>query len=357
MRARPPLLARLSLLWLALLCLALPAPGRAQGVSENATPDSAAPSAPTLLPANARSGVLGAWVRPDARGALGVLSALRRAGYTDIFLETFYHGMTIYPGGVAPQLPEFAGRDVLSEYARAAATLGLRLHAWLEVLYWQPPSRYGAGGGLLSLHPEWETRDAAGRPSSQGAHGMGFADPGLFAVRQTVYTLAGEVARRAPAVGLHLDYLRLPAGGDYGYQGDSVRNFERLSGHAPWSLDPAWLAYRQDLLTQVAGGLSRAYRAGGGQGLVTAAVNPEYPFYKAETLQLWPRWSGVDVFIPMAYSQNNLYLQLLGRYVRARSPKPVWMGLSVGDGYPSLQSQVGALKPEGYSNFVVFGLK
>lgn len=210
---------------------------------------------------------------------------------------------------------------------------------------------------MLDLHPDWETRDFSGTDASWGKLGMGFADPGLYGVRRTVYALARELAARYPSVGLHLDYLRYPAGGEFGYHPNAVRAFTQLTGRAPSRFDPRWYAFRQDLLTQVANGMSHAYRANGGLGLVTAAVNPNYPFYKVETLQIWPRWSGVDVFVPMAYSQSTTYLQLLSRYVRARSPRPVWMGLLVGEGYPSLGAQVAALKREGYSNFVVFGLR
>lgn len=111
--------------------------GELPGATDHPLPPSSAvaPNAPTLLPANARSGILGAWVRPDRRAALDVLTPLRGAGYTDVFVESFYHGMTIYPSEVAPQRPEFRGGDKLAEYRLAAATLGLRLHAWVEVLY------------------------------------------------------------------------------------------------------------------------------------------------------------------------------------------------------------------------------
>lgn len=186
---------------------------------------------------------------------------------------------------------------------------------------------------------------------------MGFVDPSIYGVRQTVYALSRELAQNYSRLGLHLDYLRYPAGGEYGYHPAAARAFSQLTGRLPSRLDPRWYAYRQDLLTQVANGMSKAYREAGGEGLVTAAVNPNYPFYKVETLQIWPRWTGVDVFVPMAYSQSTTYLHVLSRYVRARSPRPVWMGLLVGEGYPSLQTQVAALKREGYSNFVVFGLR
>ncbi|MBB6097435.1 uncharacterized lipoprotein YddW (UPF0748 family) [Deinobacterium chartae] len=314
------------------------------------------PEPPTLLPANARSGILGAWLRPNAReNPLEVLRSLKEVGYTDIFLETFYHGFTLYPSSIAPSRPELGDRDLLGEYVAAAAQLGLRLHAWLEVLYWAPPAQYGVRGGLLDRFPYLETRDAQGRSSRRGIHGMGFADPGLQETRLKVYALGRELATRYPNVGLHLDYLRYPAGGDYGYHPQARRAFSAQTGLEARPYVMEWYAWRQNVLTQVANGISRAYREAGGRGLVTAAVNPEFPFYKGETLQTWTRWTEVDVFIPMAYSRSNAYLKLLSRWIRNRSPRPVWMGLQVGPQYPDLQSQINTLKPEGFSNFVIFG--
>ncbi len=317
----------------------------------------AGPAEPQRLPEQARSGVRGAWLRPDVRTAGDVLDTLKARGYTDVFLETFYHGMTIYPSAVAPTNPAFAGRDVLREYLDAAQARGMHLHAWVEALYWQPPASTGDQGGLLAQHPDWETVDAAGRRSADGPHHMGFADPAVFAVRQAVYALAGELGRDYPQVGLHLDYLRYPAGDEYGYHPAALAAFRAQSGGQFNRLSPSWFAFRQDLLTQVANGMSRSYHAAGGAGTVSAAVNASYPFYKTETLQVWPRWTGVDVFVPMAYSANLTYLRYLSRYVRLRSPRPVWMGVLVGDGYPDLARQLNVLKQEGYSNFVAFGVR
>lgn len=329
----------------------------AQGDAPLPPSSDAAPAAPQWIPADARSGIRGAWVRPDARPAPAVLDTLRARGYTDVFLESFYHGMTVYPSGVAPHNPEFAGRDVLREYLDAASARGMRVHAWLEVLYWQPPLSTGNQGGLLGQHRDWETLSAQGRRSQDGPHGMGFADPGVYAVRQTVYALAAELARRYPQVGLHLDYLRYPAGDEYGYHPDALAAFKAQSGGQYSRVSPSWFSFRQDLLTQVANGMSRSYHAAGGLGVVSAAVNASYPFYKTETLQVWPRWTGVDVFVPMAYSANLGYLRLLSRYVRYRSPRPLWLGLLVGPGYPDLTKQLRVLEEEGFSNFVAFGVR
>lgn len=306
---------------------------------------------------SAHHDILGVWIRPDVdEDVAAKLASLRDLGFTDVFVETFYHGYTIYPSNVAPQRPSLRGRDLLAEYHAAAQGVGVRVHAWLNVLYWAPPARYDVRGGLLDLNPGWETRDAHGQLSRETAHRMGFADPGLHDVRRTVYALAAELAARAPNVGLHLDYVRYPAGGDFGYHPRARGAFRAQTASAPIPTSGAWRSWRQDVVRQVAAGMGRAYRGAGGEGLVTAAVNPHFPLYKGETRQRWPDWAGVDVFVPMAYSQHPLHLRLLSRWLRVRSPERMWMGLQVGPQYPSLKRQMAALRPEGYNNFVVFGL-
>lgn len=311
---------------------------------------------PKLTTANVRSGILGVWLRPKANiSAQEQLNTLKQAGYTDIFVETFYHGMTIYPSQIAPQRPELQGRDLLQEFSDAAAEQGVRLHAWFEVLYWQPPSQYGIRGGLLSLHPDWETVNAQGQVSRTNPDQMGFADPALYQVRQTVYGLAQELGQWYPKVGLHLDYLRYPAQGDFGYHAAAQTAYQEQYSALPSAQTGAWLAWRQGVLAQVAQGMSQSYRVAGGQGLVSAAVNPMFPLRHAAAQQNWTMWRDIDIFIPMAYSKSTLFLRGLAEYIRLRSPSTVWMGLALGSGYPSLDAQIKVLKPQGYSNYVVFG--
>ncbi|GGJ18636.1 family 10 glycosylhydrolase [Deinococcus roseus] len=324
------------------------------GVLDPETPENI--TIPDLPAANVRHGIMGVWVRPNPKqDAAALMDSLKKEGFTDVFVEAFYHGMTIYPSAVAPMRPELTGRDLLNEYVEAASISGLRLHAWMEVFYWAPPKKYGVSGGLLEEHPEWETLNASGVPSSETGLHMGFADPALYDVRQTVYKLTTELAENYPEVGLHLDYLRYPSKDDFGYNPVVVETFQKQTGTRASVTNMKWYAFRQDVLAQVASGMSRAYHQAGGQGLVTAAVNAYYPLYKPETQQVWTKWQGVDVFIPMAYSTNLTALKVLGYTLRNRSKKPIWMGLQVGPGYPDLGKQINTLKPQGFSNYVVFG--
>ncbi|HEX2863503.1 MAG TPA: hypothetical protein VHN99_02950, partial [Deinococcales bacterium] len=176
--------------------------------------------------------------------------------------------------------------------------------------------------------------------------------------------LAGELAAREPGVGLHLDYLRYPAGADFGHNPATVQAFIEQKGRPPGgALDLPWFGFRRDLVTDVANGMARTYRAAGGTGPVTAAVSAQYPVWHLETFQDWTRWTGghrdsfdtgVDAFVPMAYSYSTLYLRGLARYVLARSPRPVWLGLRIGPGFPPLAALVAAARAEGIRDYAVF---
>ena len=320
----------------------------------------------TVAPRVAGGTVRAAWIRPtaDLSAAEAAMDGLAARGYTDVFVEAFYHGQAIWPSKVAPQDPAFAERDGLREYADIGEAYGLRVHAWMEALYWQPPTKYGLHSVLLQEHPDWETLDVNGRRSSEVAEGMGFADPGVYAVRHLLYDLAAEVAVDDPNVGLHLDYLRYPAGADFGYNPKTVQGFQDVKGRRPVRyLDAPWFGFRRDLVTDLANGMARSYRAAGGLSSVSAAVNAQYPLWHLETLQDWSRWTGggrdkfdrgVDAFVPMAYSVSTLYLRGLTRYVLGRSPRPVWLGLRIGAGFPRLEELVAAAEAEGAQNYAVF---
>ncbi|MFN8509931.1 MAG: family 10 glycosylhydrolase [Deinococcaceae bacterium] len=302
--------------------------------------------------ATARSGILGTWLRPNFKDSAHIqLERLKNAGYTDVFLETVYHGMAIYPSQLVPIRPEIRSRNVLLEFYEAAAELDMRLHAWIEVLYWSPPNRYNIKGGLLDEHPEWETQTRDGRKSKQVATGMGFADPAIPEVQDWSEALAFEIGTLFPNVGLHIDYLRYPTGADFGYHPIAREAYMTSLATMPGL---TWNRFRESQIANIAGRIAEGFHASGASGLITAAVKPEYPFWGGETRQSWETWSGIDVYIPMNYSVNTWYLQALSQYLRAKSPKPVWMGIQIGEGYPSLEAQVNTLRPEGFNNFVVF---
>ncbi|MEW6229587.1 MAG: family 10 glycosylhydrolase, partial [Bacillota bacterium] len=105
----------------------------------------------------------------DSGGIRKIVDDLADMGILDVYAQVFNRGLTIYPSAVAAgyglpaQRGTFAGLDPLKDLIEHAHLRGLRVHAWLDVLY----VGYKERGALLDRYPSWET---VARDGSRG-HG------------------------------------------------------------------------------------------------------------------------------------------------------------------------------------------
>ncbi|GGR05167.1 family 10 glycosylhydrolase [Deinococcus ruber] len=300
---------------------------------------------------------LALWLRPPATAQAldDTLSAAKRAGFTDVLLEGFYHGRAVWTSAVAPSK---LGYDALAVANTAAVREGLKLNVWFETLYWRPADSFG-----IPVTPLWKDSEATlsrdGRTSLQLSN-LGFVDPADPQVGAVLTALTAELGRLYPQVGLHLDYLRYPREADFGYHPAALEGFKAQTGLDPRTFPnndasgeftearASWEKYRQSLITDLAARLIATYRAAGGQGMVSAAV-----YGGTDALQNWRAWPGLDAAMPMLYYP----LPLLYTLIPLRfSPGPnIWPGIQVGAGKPALQEQVSLLHRLGYPNVSVFG--
>ncbi|MBB6098280.1 uncharacterized lipoprotein YddW (UPF0748 family) [Deinobacterium chartae] len=296
------------------------------------------------------------WIRPPSTSEQleATLVAAKRAGFTDVLLEGFYHGRSIWPSGVVQN--RFA-YDALQHALEVSRREGLALSVWMETLYWCPPPQYKIPC------PLWQdalaTRDAANRTSLQ-AGGLGLVSPAFPEVGATLEALVRELATRYPEVGLHLDYLRYPRETHFGYEAPLLERFREQTGLDARRIEQfddqgnetlewrQWTALRAQAITDLAGRLIGSYRDSGGRGPVTAAV-----YALRDPLQDWRSWPGLEAAYPMIYVKSLSLLRLallpFGR------PGNVWPGVQVGDGYPGLEEQLKFLHDLGYPNVGVFG--
>ena len=86
----------------------------------------------------------GVWIRPTYHNIDEITSVLDRiadAGINNIFIETYYHGQTIFPSrtmeeyGFIKQNPEFEGFDPLRIWIKEAHRRGIKVHVWFESFY------------------------------------------------------------------------------------------------------------------------------------------------------------------------------------------------------------------------------
>jgi len=107
--------------------------------------------------------IRGAWHRPveTTPAAVGqTLDTLKAAGINTIFLETYFHGYTIFPSktfqayGLTDENPKFKGIDLLQVWTDEAHKRNMKVHTWFQVFYggtkaFKPP------GPILSKYPNW----------------------------------------------------------------------------------------------------------------------------------------------------------------------------------------------------------
>ena len=107
--------------------------------------------------------IRGAWHRPVETTPAAVaqtLDTLKAAGINTVFLETYFHGYTIFPSqtfqayGLTPENPKFKGVDLLQLWTDEAHKRNMQVHTWFQVFYggtkvFNPP------GPILSKYPSW----------------------------------------------------------------------------------------------------------------------------------------------------------------------------------------------------------
>ncbi|AFZ67299.1 family 10 glycosylhydrolase [Deinococcus peraridilitoris] len=297
------------------------------------------------------------WLRPPTTPTEleRTLAAAKAAGFTDVLLEGFYHGRTVWPSEVTSMKTSY---DALEVTMKFASREGLNVSVWFETLYWRPAEKFGVPVTPL-WRDEWATLSKEGWTSLQ--HGnLGFVDPAESGVGEVLERLVREVATRHPGAGLHLDYLRYPRESDFGYTPTQLQEFQRRTGRdartiaqqngdGPTPEWETWMALRRDAVTNLANRLIGAFRDAGGQGLVSAAV-----YGGQDPLQDWRSWRGLQVAMPMLYLPTNFASFLPFALLPFPKGEQLWPGVQIGPNYPSLAQQQATLRALGYPNIAVF---
>lgn len=250
------------------------------------------------FPANT---VRGAWHRPVEKNQAAIgqtLDTLKAAGINTIFLETFFHGYTIFPSqtyqayGLPAENPKFAGTDLLQLWVQEAHKRNMKVHTWFQAFYggtnaFKPP------GPILAKYPTWANIQFSalvpvkpvqpvatnsrslvysnGKPVTQVAMplpvgngelkkapnkpvpstlelGGYFLDPANPQVQTFLTKLADEIVTRYDVDGFQLDYIRYPASfpadrfsyrkTTWGYTDVARAAFKTQYGVDPVDIDP-----------------------------------------------------------------------------------------------------------------------
>lgn len=302
------------------------------------------------------STVRGAWHRPVEKTALAIgqtLDTLKASGLNAVFLETYFHGYTIFPSqtfanyGLPKQNPKFEGVDLLKLWVTEAHKRGMQVHVWFQTFYGGTKA-YMPPGPILAKHPEWanvqfsalvpekkpdppkDSKEKPAKPKTTPENpepvkllapskpvpstlelGGYFLDPANPAVQGFLLKLAEEIVTRYDVDGFQLDYIRYPASfpadrfsyrkTTWGYTNWARNSFKSQTGVDPAEIDPKdpnveelWKAWADFKTDQVTGFVEKAVTMLGQKRpdlKISAAVFPEAENALLLKHQDWATWA------------------------------------------------------------------
>lgn len=338
---------------------------------------------------------IGVWHRPNAsgketslEGICSVLDQMSAAGVNMVFLETFYHGMSVFKSNLVPYYKGFERYDYspypdyLTAFATEAEKRGIEVHAWVENFY------VGVDGEatLIKYHPDWMLVNESGKinHTTEGAElgGYLFLDPANPEVREYLLDFYDELLTKVPAVkGLNLDYIRYPvsdfsAGTDTGYTDITMDGFAKKYGFTvdendklrdfkakvkSKSLVKAWIAYRADFVTSFVGEVSDMVNTKHPESIISVAVHPNITNaynHNKQDFTAWVEKGYIDVVTPMLYfSTGQQVSSALNTMLAKFSGVYCYSGLYAtfhGRSIKELRSHIDSSKLPGTGGFILF---
>ncbi|MBQ8635067.1 family 10 glycosylhydrolase [bacterium] len=256
----------------------------------------------------------GTWIRPTQKSVLEVqktLDKIKDAGINNVFLETFYHGSTIFPSdtmkqyGFEEQKQEFENFDALAVWIKESHRRGIKLHVWFESFYVGNKSPKLNPKSILAVQPQWMNRtkqkaDFDGLVSHPQEHNGYFLDPANPEVTAFLLELIDEISTKYNIDGLNIDYVRYPniskenLNNQWGYTKYAREEFfliyavDPITLEAKGSLWDDWCDYRRNKITnyiKLASNIVKKRNI-----TFSAVIFPDYKVSLQTKFQDWGRW-------------------------------------------------------------------
>ena len=319
-------------------------------------------------------GIRGVWLRPP--GTIGAfetsLAAFQASGITDVYLETFYWGLSTGKQGV------FNGRfsfDYLESAINSAAKYGIRLHAWLESSYWQYQS---VGAYNFAANPDWQVKNVATGTTGGDAADQIFANLCHPGVQQKLRAYCAELATYPGLWGIQTDYHRMPIDNNsadnfpapWSYDTYSQSTFQALTGaniltQAARTNHPFWnqfLTWRRNGVSEAANQMAQGIRGVSDDVVFSAAVFATAMSSSAQLskCQDWPSWcvgNFIDQVVPMAYGSTTASIASdINTTKNLAAGKKVVAGLALTGtaAHPVPTDQLTTIKGQGVEDFIFF---
>ena len=284
----------------------------------------------------------GVWIRPTEKSVSKIektLDRIQSAGITDVFLETYFHGKTIYPSehlnkcGIISQREEFVGFDPLEVWIEEAHKRGMKIHVWFETYYVGNDNPKTTPNHILSVYPLWGNKrlmnyDSPEPVPSLSEHNGYFLDPANIQVQEHLISLIEEIVENYKPDGINLDYIRYPQTVDptfsnyaemnWGYTNAARDEFISIYGIDPinikygtgdWEL---WSMYRQSQISRFVKNVKKITKK---EGItLTAVVFPDLKKSTSTKMQNWKLWSinnYVDGLTPLILTGDKNTADLL----------------------------------------------
>ncbi len=321
----------------------------------------------------------GVWWQPELNetSVTQVLTDLQSWGVTNLYLDVFRSGHTLFPSEVFPQRADACGEDWMAFIIDEAHSRNIRVHAWAQVLCWhEPDDDMPTTHPLLTTNPAWLEVSVDGY-AVDGKTAARYVSPAVGEVREALVALAHEICTY-PVDGLNLDAVEYNSRIDSGYNAAAVTDFQEEQNEQPAELrvdmdnDSGWMkwvSYREDSLTSVvqlmAEQVRRSEVLSERRIMLSATVQPGYGDTRGinRRYQNWKPWLDLgllDATIPECFNSElpELEQQLWeARSEHMGSHVACVPGLQVDSGevnsHPPLKEQKRLLRNAGFQHCTV----
>ena len=300
----------------------------------------------------------GVWIRPTEHSEeqiIATLDKLKDNGFNNVFLETYYHGKTIFPSktmnryGFTIQNPGFANFDPLKIWIKEAHKRNIKVHTWFQSFYVGNANPYSDPSGILALHPEWGNKtkkdiDSNGPTKSAAEHNGYFLDPANANVQEFLEELITEIITDYKPDGINLDYIRYPNSNPRNESGSwGFSEYARNDFQAKYGVDPAeltisdaqwydWNIYRRGIITDFVRKIGKLGKEN--DTYISTVIFPDIASALSTKQQDWRNWSSngyIDGFTPLFLTYDSKMLSSMMRDVMSvKSPSTeLYAGLFV----------------------------
>lgn len=293
----------------------------------------------------------GVWIRPEYYSEADIqktVNEIASAGINNIFIETYYHGKTIFPSqimekyGFISQYENYSKFDPLKIWISEAHKQGIKVHIWFQTFYVGNTSPETNPQYILAVKPEWANYQKKNADSetivySVSEHNGYFLDPANPEVQNFLYELLNEIITKYKPDGINLDYIRYPQSlsttypnydlSNWGYTKYAREEFEKIYGVDPIELKPTdmlwyqWRTYRTGKVTDFVKKAGRLCRAN--NIILTAVIFPNRKSAIETKMQDWKTWSVnnfVDGFTPLFLTcDDKTTMNLIDEVLRNKS--------------------------------------